>query len=206
MLSEESLRPRKKPAQSRSRFVVDSILEAVTELCEVTEQPPTVQAIADRAGVSIGSLYQYFPTKESVLSALIDFNLKRALTRTEHDLALAASAPSPEAAARLMVRNIVACNSARRRIEHALFRYFVRVGDLSALTMHDDRLLALLVRFLEALGPAVRPVNHQLAAFVMLNALRSVVVMSIVQQRPHFDAPEFEDELVRLVLAYLRPA
>ena len=191
--------------QRRSQAVVDSILEAVSLLCEAGEGTPTVQAIADRAGVSVGSLYQYFSTKESVLNALIEFNLKRALRRTEGDFERVV-ALSPEAAARLMVRAIIASNSTRRRIEHALVRYFCRVGDLTSLTLHDDKVHQVIARFLRTLGPAIRPSNIELASFLIFNSVRAAVVMSIVQKPEQLDSAELEDELVRLIVAYLSPA
>jgi AcrR family transcriptional regulator len=204
MVRDEGLKPRRRPAQARSRAVVDSILEAVTLLCESSDETPTVQAIADRAGVSVGSLYQYFPTKESVLNSLIAFNLKRAMAKTEADLEAAATPGlTPEQAVRVIVRSVLARNAARRRVESALFRYFVRVGDLSTLTAHDTQLLELIARFLKKLGPELRRKNVELAAFVVFNSLRALVVASVVQKRAHLDSPELEEELVHLLVAYL---
>ncbi len=71
MSSAVSLEPRRRPTQARSRERVERILAAARELCEV--QPAdsvTTSAIARRAGLSIGSLYQYFPNRHAVLAAL----------------------------------------------------------------------------------------------------------------------------------------
>jgi len=63
--------PRKKPRQDRSQATVDVIFEAAARIFEkVGFQAATTNAIAERAGVSVGSLYQYFPNKLAVLSAL----------------------------------------------------------------------------------------------------------------------------------------
>ena len=60
----ESLNPRKRPQQRRSRVTIDTIFEATIQvlLANGLDKITTIQ-IADRAGVSVGSLYQYFPNK-----------------------------------------------------------------------------------------------------------------------------------------------
>lgn len=67
-----SLDPRKKPQQRRSRDTIDAIFEATIQvlLANGFDQTTTIQ-IADRAGVSIGSLYQYFPNKRALLAAIV---------------------------------------------------------------------------------------------------------------------------------------
>jgi AcrR family transcriptional regulator len=67
------LQARKTPRQSRSRSTVDAIKQAARELV-ATEgfSDSTTTLIAERAGVSIGSLYQYFPTREAIFLALYE--------------------------------------------------------------------------------------------------------------------------------------
>jgi AcrR family transcriptional regulator len=67
-----SLNPRKKPQQQRSRDTIDTIFEATIQvlLANGLDKTTTIQ-IADRAGVSIGSLYQYFPNKRALLAAIV---------------------------------------------------------------------------------------------------------------------------------------
>ncbi|MGC1302062.1 MAG: TetR/AcrR family transcriptional regulator, partial [Caulobacteraceae bacterium] len=65
--------PRKSPAQARSAATVSAILEAAARVLEDQGlEGYTTNAIARRAGVSIGSLYQYFPGKEAITRALIE--------------------------------------------------------------------------------------------------------------------------------------
>jgi len=62
---------RKQPRQERSRLMVEAILEAAAELFAAQGYTrTTTNRIAARAGVSVGSLYQYFPNKDSLLAAL----------------------------------------------------------------------------------------------------------------------------------------
>lgn len=68
----DSLNPRKRPQQRRSRVTIDTIFEATIQvlLANGLDRITTIQ-IADRAGVSIGSLYQYFPNKRALLAAVV---------------------------------------------------------------------------------------------------------------------------------------
>lgn len=66
-------RPRKRPQQARSRALVDALVEATERvLTRSGYEAATTQAIADVAGVSIGSLYQYFPNKEALVAAVVE--------------------------------------------------------------------------------------------------------------------------------------
>lgn len=65
--------PRKVPTQSRAALTVEAILEGAAQVLEECGlERYTTNAIAARAGVSIGSLYQYFPTRDAVTVALIE--------------------------------------------------------------------------------------------------------------------------------------
>ena len=68
-----ALKPRKTPVQRRSAETVAVILEAAARILELHGfEAFNTNAIAERAGVSIGSLYQYFPNKDALLAGLIE--------------------------------------------------------------------------------------------------------------------------------------
>ncbi|HYL99558.1 MAG TPA: TetR/AcrR family transcriptional regulator [Blastocatellia bacterium] len=72
----ESLKPRKKPVQARSAFTVESVLEATIQvLLKDGAAHLTTTRVAERAGVSVGTLYQYYPNKRSLLYALLENHL-----------------------------------------------------------------------------------------------------------------------------------
>jgi AcrR family transcriptional regulator len=80
------LEPRKSPIQARSMASVDAILEATIQvLLQVGKEQLTTTRVALRAGVSVGTLYQYFPNK----SALLQAALKRHLTEVAEAVELA---------------------------------------------------------------------------------------------------------------------
>src|ERR1700678_736820 len=68
-----SLKPRKTPGQSRSAVTVAAIIEAAARILETKGfEGYNTNAVAERAGVSIGSLYQYFPNRDAITRALIE--------------------------------------------------------------------------------------------------------------------------------------
>lgn len=72
------LEPRKLPRQSRSKATVQAILDACAEtLARRGYHALTTHAIASRAGVSVGTLYQYFPNRDAVAGALVVRTMER---------------------------------------------------------------------------------------------------------------------------------
>ncbi len=71
-LSPQPPRPRKLPVQARSRATFEAILEAATRILQAGGHSAiTTNLVAETAGISVGSLYQYFPSKEAILSELV---------------------------------------------------------------------------------------------------------------------------------------
>ncbi|TDV15120.1 TetR/AcrR family transcriptional regulator [Paraburkholderia caballeronis] len=93
--SHKPLRPRKAPSQTRSGETVASIIEAAAQVLETEGfEGFNTNAVARRAGVSIGSLYQYFPGKDALTVALI----RREAQRFYDDAAVALTKRSGKAA------------------------------------------------------------------------------------------------------------
>jgi AcrR family transcriptional regulator len=94
------LRPRKRPVQPRAVETVSAILEAAAQILEAHGLDAfNTNAVAERAGVSIGSLYQYFPGKDALLIAL----MRREKERFRNDASGALAAPSGRAAVEHLV-------------------------------------------------------------------------------------------------------
>ncbi|KAA9157025.1 helix-turn-helix transcriptional regulator, partial [Delftia sp. BR1] len=64
---------RRQPVQARAQRTLEAIVQAAAQiLVKEGEAALTTNRIAERAGVSIGTLYQYFPDKQAVLRAMVD--------------------------------------------------------------------------------------------------------------------------------------
>ncbi len=99
---------RKKPQQARSQATVDAIVEATGQVFEKGGfKKTTTTAVAERAGVSVGSLYQYFPDKKSLIAAFFERRLAQDVEMMQLVLQDAAGGGPGEllaAAARALVR------------------------------------------------------------------------------------------------------
>ena len=110
--------PRKHASQERSRATVDTLIAATARILvrEGFDRAST-NHIADLAGVSIGSLYQYFPSKESLVAAVIDRHNQELMRVVRSALAEVAALPLEEA-----VRKLVAIAIKAHRIDPKLHR------------------------------------------------------------------------------------
>ena len=82
--SQVVLEPRKSPVQARSAASVDAILEATIQvLLNVGKERLTTTGVALRAGVSVGTLYQYFPNKSALLQAVLKRHLDEVTNAVE---------------------------------------------------------------------------------------------------------------------------
>src|SRR5580704_705280 len=90
--------PRKSASQERSRSTVNALLQATARiLIKEGYDRASTNRIAEVAGVSIGSLYQYFPSKEALVAALIDRHRQKVMASVRGELAAATDLPLPEA-------------------------------------------------------------------------------------------------------------
>jgi len=116
------LKPRKLPRQARSRATVEAILEACARLLRERGVPgATTNAIAERAGVSIGSLYEFFPNREAVIAALAEQRLAALVEIVRTTLEQARTVDEP-AAVRMLIRRIVEAVRADRVLYRVLLR------------------------------------------------------------------------------------
>jgi AcrR family transcriptional regulator len=117
----KSLRsPRKKPVQERSQITVEAILDAATRIFnEAGFDRATTNRVAELAGVSVGSLYQYFPNKLSLLTAVRDTTQRNFFKEM-----IAACNRGCEQAFEPAVRGIAETSAAFHGRHAALFRIF----------------------------------------------------------------------------------
>jgi AcrR family transcriptional regulator len=117
------LNPRKKPRQERARQTVDAILEAAAQVFERHGYAAgTTNRIAERAGISIGSLYQYFPNKDSVLVAIIERHIDEGVAVMGPLFAeLHEAPPPPHAGFARMMETMLELHRGRPDLHRVLF-------------------------------------------------------------------------------------
>ncbi|WKG03407.1 TetR/AcrR family transcriptional regulator [Mycolicibacterium sp. HK-90] len=134
--------PRKAPRQQRSRETVDVVLEAAAQVFDREGISATTNRIAERAGVSIGSIYQYFPNKQALLHALAQRHVSKAVEQLEAVCdELRAQEPPFDDTMRTILDTVVELHSDRPGL-HGLMHRVVqpRADELAALQRFEDRL------------------------------------------------------------------
>lgn len=189
---------RRIPHQARAAETVATILEGAAQVLEGGGLAAfTTNAVAQRAGVSIGTLYQYFADKNALLRALAERELTAALAAVAKALRGEIEA-SAEGRVRAMVRAIVNAFHGRQRARKAVVQAVLAQG--IAVEM-----LAPVAAFIAEAGAEPRrglAGMTQEQVFVLSRALMGTIRAAVLEEQPFFKSRGFEDELVRLVLSY----
>lgn len=185
-------RRRRAPRQQRSRQTVDVVLDAVTVVLKRHgPDAVTTNRICEAAGVSIGSLYQYFPDKQAIYSALHQRHVNDVSRVIEHTLAERASG-SLEDLASALVKGLAEVHAADPEL-HQLVTALVPEGPAGfRAALHET--------FEQVISPTDEKTKRML--FVLPNLIESLV--HGLTQRPAFISLESaQAEAVRTVRVYL---
>ena len=196
--------PRKMPKQRRSGETVEIILKATARiLVSDGYDRASTNRIALAAGVSIGSLYQYFPNKEALVATLCERHVGEMLAICEGKLAEVAQAPLP-VAAREIVRALLRAHAVEPKLHKVLIEQVPRVGRLCALNDVSDRMTRAVQLYLESRKTELRPTNLEVAAFVLVRAVEAVAHAAVIERPDYLVSGELADELAELVVRYAR--
>lgn len=187
--------PRKRPTQARSGATVEAILQAAAELLDRRGADGyTTNAIAERAGVSIGSLYQYFPSKDAITLALI----AQAASLLTEDIERAAMLDDWQAALHAMVGAAVRHQLGQPAFAHALDAQEKRLAALDVPLPETARIAAALAAVLER-APGVEDIE---TAIVDMMAITRAVC-DAAGARGDTDAQALEARIARAVFGYI---
>ena len=199
--------PRKQASQERSRATVDALVEATARILvrEGFDRAST-NRIAQEAGVSIGSLYQYFPSKEALVAAAIERHTQELMQVLRAALAEVAALPIEQA-----VRKLVAVAIDAHRIDPKLHRVLAeqipRTGRLEKVEAFNRETYALFKDYLERRRDEIRPVDLGLAAFVCVTSIEALTHTAVLHRSDMLSdkaVGTLVDEATRLVIRYLR--
>jgi AcrR family transcriptional regulator len=195
--------PRKAPVQDRSRETVEVILKATARvLVDVGYDRASTNKVAEVAGVSVGSLYRYFPSKEALVAALIERHVQEMLDVCETKLLEMADAPL-DVAAREIVRAILRAQSVNPRLHRILIQQVPRVGQLRNVDALQQRFGVLVKAYLDNRKKELRPKNIELAVFMLVRAVEAVAHAAVLENPDLLIDGELADELAQMVLRYL---
>lgn len=196
----DRFRQRKQPKQERAAQTRQRILDAAAQVfAEHGYVAGTTNRIAEQAGLSIGSLYQYFPNKDAVLRALMDAHLDAGSTLLRERLA-GGLPPRLDDTLRLFVRAAIDNHRDNPRLHRVLFEEAPRAPAFLERLRELERFgVDLAARLLEQ-HPAVR--TGPMTAHVVVATVDSLV-HRLVTAPDGADLQDVEDEIVLVLMGYL---
>ncbi len=201
MAKKKAKKPRRAPRQARSKFLRSALIEAASHiLVECGYQKTTTQKVADRAGCSIGSLYQYFPNKQALLSAVFEEHL--ALSQDSFEKFTAISPGEPVDGISVAVRGIAGSFLGKSRL------YRILLEEAPA-RFRIDAALATRRRYIQRLATAMRTQPQStfpeggadIVAFTIVNAISGVLQAAVFSK--DIDEKKLIDQLITMVKRHL---
>ena len=195
--------PRRRPRQARAQATVEAIIKATAQvLVEEGYDRASTNRIALAAGVSIGSLYQYFPSKEALVAALVEEHLQRMSDALSAVLAAAKPSGLPETT-RVVVQGLIAAYRVDSRLHQVLCQEVPKVGELRKVYHFEEQLARAAREYLAMLRQSIRHEDLDRAVFLLANAVPSVIRAAVSSDPQGLGDESLANELTDLILRYL---
>jgi AcrR family transcriptional regulator len=197
--------PRKTPVQARSTVTVEAISEATIQvLLSHGAERLTTTRVAQRAGVSVGTLYQYYPNKQSLLFAVLENHLNNVAARVEATCKTACHKPLAEMI-REMVEAFVDAKMERADISVALYRISADVGGAALLKRFSQRSRKAVEAMLQTAQDIKSPPD-KFAVDIMLAAMAGAIRSLLDAGPPAAMIRKSREQLVLLCQSYMAAA
>ena len=197
--------PRKTPIQARSTVTVEAISEETIQvLLSHGVERLTTTRVAERAGVSVGTLYQYYPNKQSLLFAVLEHHMNNVATRVEAACESACYKPLAEMI-KEMVEAFVDAKMERADVSAALYRVAADVGGPALIKRISQRSRKAIAATLQTALDAKSPPD-KFAIDIMLAAMAGAM-RSLLEAGPTSDTVrKSREQLVLLCQSYMAAA
>ncbi|HET9626687.1 MAG TPA: TetR/AcrR family transcriptional regulator [Kofleriaceae bacterium] len=195
--------PRKRPRQDRSRATVDTILEATARvLVKHGFDGLTTNLVADTAGVSIGSLYQYYPNKAALVGALIEKHVEEMTSLVLSELTRVAQLPMARAI-RSVVELMIRAHAVEPELHRVLTEQVPRVGRMAKLREIDALAHRMVAGLLAHRRAELAIEDPDMTAFVLVSAIEAITHRAALFQPELLRDPKLIDETCTMVRRYL---
>lgn len=193
---------RRAPVQRRSLATVEAILEATIQILDRSGLAAlTTNAIAARAGISVGSLYQYFPDKQAVLEALLTRHAGRVQGMMAAALQEVAGLPVLDRVDAL-ARALIAAEVSDLRLSR-IFHGLLPATTDSPVDRFEAAMESVVAGILDG-APDLRPRDSALAAGVIVRAASGVLRTTARRDAAVLTTQAFEREFAALIRGYLQ--
>ena len=196
-------KPRKLPRQTRSRELVEAILTAAARVF-VREgwARATTNRIADAAGISVGSLYQYFPGKDAIAVELLRRHRARILDAVGHTLA-GVDESTLEGRVSKLIRALLEAQELDPGLHRVLIENVLRTSARAEMIGFEDLVEKVVVEKLRAAAAEVRAPELELAAFLLVRTTMAITHAAVVDRPEYAKDPRLVREMTRMIVGYL---
>ena len=198
------LAPKKLPTQRRSRETFEALVEACTWLLPRRGYAgTTTNHVAERAGVNIASLYEYFPGKDAIVAQVAERLVQRVLGRLAEGASRVLAAGEDEAV-RLWIE-LIHDTVAREKGLVSVFQYQVPyTNQLEPIQAIGARLLSFSQQVRWRAGGFVRSDFSDVSLHLLINLVTSTVLQSVLDPPENVTPRQLVDELIRRVEEWIR--
>lgn len=207
MARKPGVTPRKTATQARSRNTVDVLIEATARiLVRDGFDNASTNRIAEVAGVSVGSLYQYFPSKEALVAAVSERHQQQIMQTVRSGMAEALGEPLERAMHRI-VAVAVKAHRVDPRLHCVLAEQVPRVGKLKHLETLSRENYALFRAYIERHTDEVRVKDLDLATFVCVTTVEALTHNAVLHHCRMFVGEAMDaliDAIAMLMIGYLK--
>jgi AcrR family transcriptional regulator len=194
---------RKRPRQERSEALVDAILDAArAEIVTLGYDQTTTNRIAALAGVSVGSLYQYFPSKDAIVVELMRRYRAKRIELVREKLAPIDVEPLRQVVGSLLTA-LFDDDASERDLLGALVELVVRSVAHKEFTGYEETLASIVADAIRRAGPRMNVADPELAAYVTVRMVQALI-HAAADPNAKYDPATMADEGTTLVLRYLR--
>jgi AcrR family transcriptional regulator len=198
--AKDSADARRAPRQERAHRTVDAILEAARILVvRHGLEALTTNGVARLAGVSIGSLYQYFPSKRALISALRERHQQAGEQLFIATLAELYKVHSVDVAVRCFVESMVLFH----RHEPALHRALELAGRRDTFNAREQRMFGLIRGYLESRRELLAVTDMDQATLVIASAVEAITHNAAILQPAALADDKLIDDVTRMLTFYL---
>ncbi len=197
---------RKKPKQTRSEETIEVVFEATARILQTQSFSEfNTNAVAKLAGISIGTLYQYFPNKNAILVAMARRELDKVSQKIIDSITVEYTA-EPSALARAVVRALLKAFGGRQLARKVLIEALIANGLSDELSKPIERVIQVIVDQQSQPGREQSIDLSPIGLYVMSRAVIGVIRSAVMEQSTYLGTEELEEELIKLFLYCMKPA
>jgi AcrR family transcriptional regulator len=201
MLHKPLATPRKLPKQERSQATVKAILTATARiLTEEGYDQFTTNRVAELAGVSVGSLYQYFPNKEALIFALGEQYANEMAQLAQHHLEGLGNSSILEVLQQI-IKAVLAAHAMNPKLHRVLHEQIPRSEVMRQLD--DAKMEKMLRSFLAQRCEQLQPKNLDLTVFIVGRTIKALIHGAMLDRPELLNNGELEQEIMTMLSSYL---